>query len=41
MFKLDWKLGSTRRLATLGADGAFVDKGYAKKHHLVAGSPVR
>ena len=40
MFKLDWKLGSTATLATLGADGAFVDTGYAKKHHLVAGSPV-
>ena len=40
MFKLDWKLGSAATLATLGDDGAFVDTGYAKKHNLVAGSPV-
>ena len=24
----------------LGADGAFIDKGYAKKHELVIGSPI-
>ncbi len=41
MFKLDWKVGSAATLATLGDDGAFVDDGYAKKHHLVSGSPVR
>ena len=41
MFKLDWKLGSAATLATLGDDGAFVDTGYAKKHNLVAGSPVQ
>jgi putative ABC transport system permease protein len=40
MFKLDWKVGSNATMATLGADGAFTDTGYAKKHHLVAGSPV-
>ncbi len=40
MFKLDWKVGSNAALATLGDDGAFTDTGYAKKHHLVAGSPV-
>jgi putative ABC transport system permease protein len=40
MFRLDWKVGSDATIATLGADGAFVDDGYAKKHHLVAGSPV-
>jgi putative ABC transport system permease protein len=40
MFNLDWKVGSTATLATLGDDGAFVDTGYAKKHHLVKGSPV-
>ena len=38
MFKLDWTEGSTRTIATLGDDGAFVDKGYAKKHHLQVGS---
>ena len=41
MFNLDWKVGSRQTLATLGDDGAFVDDGYAKKHHLVAGSPLR
>jgi putative ABC transport system permease protein len=40
MFKLDWKVGSDATIANLGADGAFTDTGYAKKHHLVAGSPV-
>ena len=40
MFKLDWKVGSNAALATLGDDGAFTDTGYAKKHDLVAGSPV-
>ncbi|HEX9599194.1 MAG TPA: FtsX-like permease family protein [Gaiellaceae bacterium] len=41
MFQLDWKQGSGSVLANLGADGAFVDKGYAKSHHLRAGSPIR
>jgi putative ABC transport system permease protein len=40
IFKLDWKKGSTEVLAKLGEDGAFVDDGYAKKHHLELGSPV-
>jgi putative ABC transport system permease protein len=40
MFRLDWKVGSSATLATLGESGAFVDTGYAKKHHLVRGSPV-
>ena len=40
MFRLDWKVGSNATIATLGDDGAFVDTGYAKKHKLVAGSPV-
>ena len=40
MFQLDWKQGSGSLLATLGAKGAFVDKGYADKHHLQVGSPV-
>jgi putative ABC transport system permease protein len=40
MFSLDWVEGSTSVLATLGADGAFVDKGYASKHDLKVGSPV-
>jgi len=35
---LNWKQGSRAVLATLGAEGAFVDDGYASKHHLVLGS---
>jgi putative ABC transport system permease protein len=40
IFNLDWTEGSAQVLATLGADGAFVDKDYAKSHHLTIGSPV-
>jgi putative ABC transport system permease protein len=40
MFQLDWTQGSGSVLAKLGADGAFVDKGYAKDHHLRVGSPI-
>jgi putative ABC transport system permease protein len=40
MFNLDWTEGSASVLATLGEDGAFVDKDYAKSHHLTLGSPV-
>jgi putative ABC transport system permease protein len=41
MFNLDWKAGSAQVLATLGADGAFVDNDYAESHKLKLGSPVR
>jgi putative ABC transport system permease protein len=41
MFNLDWTAGSRSTIATLGADGAFVDKSYAKKHALHVGSPIR
>ena len=41
MFNLKWQKGSAEVLATLGKNGAFVDKGYAKDHHLGLGSPVR
>jgi putative ABC transport system permease protein len=41
IFLLDWTQGSQQTLATLGDDGAFTDKGYAKTHHLVVGSPVQ
>ena len=37
---LNWKEGSQAVLATLGATGAFVDDGYANKHHLTVGSPL-
>ena len=37
---LNWKRGSQAVLATLGSQGAFVDDGYATKHHLFVGSPL-
>src|SRR4051794_28505769 len=40
MFNLDWTVGSPQTIATLGDNGAFVDKDYAKSHKLVAGSPI-
>jgi ABC-type antimicrobial peptide transport system permease subunit len=40
MFNLDWVKGSHATLATLGPNGSFVDKGYAKSHHLTLGSPI-
>jgi putative ABC transport system permease protein len=40
VFNLDWKAGSSSVLANLGEDGAFVDKDYAKTHHLELGSPI-
>jgi putative ABC transport system permease protein len=40
MFLLDWKEGSQAVFSELGADGAFIDDGYAKKHNLHLGSPI-
>jgi putative ABC transport system permease protein len=40
MFKLKWKQGSQAVFSQLGADGAFIDDGYAKKHNLHLGSPI-
>ena len=40
MFRLDWQAGSQQTIANLGANGAFVDKDYAKSHNLRVGSPV-
>jgi putative ABC transport system permease protein len=37
---LDWKAGGQAVLGQLGRDGAVVDDGYAKRHHLVIGSPL-
>jgi putative ABC transport system permease protein len=37
---LKWKDGSQDVLASLGADGAFVDDGYADDHDLVVGSTI-
>ncbi len=40
LISLKWKDGSQDVLAELGADGAFVDDGYAKDHDLGVGSPI-
>jgi putative ABC transport system permease protein len=40
IFRMKWKEGSQDVLATLGANGAFVDEGYADDHNLHAGSPI-
>ena len=40
IFDIKWKNGTTQVLAQLGENGAFVDDGYAKKHHLQVGSPI-
>ncbi len=40
VFHLNWKNGSQAVLDTLGRNGAFVDKNFAKDHHLVVGSPI-
>ncbi len=37
---VDWQAGSQATPGRLGRNGAFVAKAYAKKHHLVVGSPV-
>jgi putative ABC transport system permease protein len=38
---LDWSEGSQSVFADLGEDGAFVDDGYAEKHNLQLGSPIK
>jgi putative ABC transport system permease protein len=40
VFTLNWIAGSQTVLATLGPNGAFVDKNFAKDHHLTVGSPI-
>ncbi|PWU25425.1 MAG: hypothetical protein C5B48_01325, partial [Candidatus Rokuibacteriota bacterium] len=40
VFNLDWTAGSSAVMDSLGQDGAFVDKDFAKKHSLTVGSPV-
>lgn len=40
LISLTWKDGSQEVLATLGADGAFVDDGFADDNDLQVGSPV-
>ena len=38
--RIDWLKGGVGVPATLGKNGAFTDKDYAKDHHLVIGSPI-
>jgi hypothetical protein len=38
LLQLDWKSGSQATYAELGRDGAIVDTGYAKRHHLEQGT---
>jgi putative ABC transport system permease protein len=38
--RIDWFRGTRSVPAQLGRDGAFVDKDYAKDHHLALGSPI-
>jgi putative ABC transport system permease protein len=41
IFSIDWQQGSDAVLARLGADGAFVDDDFAKKHDLGIGSTFK
>ena len=42
IFNIDWLHGGDNSIiARLGADGAFVDKGFAKSHNLTIGSPLQ
>ena len=40
MFSIEWKEGSPSVPAELGANGAFVDDGFAEDHNLHIGSPI-
>ncbi len=40
VINFDWDRGSKSVPERLGADGAFVDQDYRKKHHLKLGSPI-
>ncbi len=40
VISLVWKQGSPETMSALGQDGAFVDDGFAKDHHLTVGSSV-
>ena len=41
IFRMTWVHGSNDVFKELGAHGAFVDKGFAKDHHLTVGSPLK
>ena len=38
---LDWSDGSQAVFSELGADGAFIDNGFAEDHNLTVGSPIK
>jgi putative ABC transport system permease protein len=40
VLRLTWKHGSQATLDHLGDDGAVIESGYAKNHHLSVGSPI-
>jgi len=40
VIEMDWKQGSQNVVRTLGANGAFVDDGYASDHHLSVGDQI-
>jgi putative ABC transport system permease protein len=41
VFKLDWKVGSSHTLDSLGRNGAFISQAFSKDHHLHEGSTVQ
>ncbi len=42
IFRMNWLHGGSNAvIARLGANGAFVDNGFAKAHHLAIGSPLK
>jgi putative ABC transport system permease protein len=41
VIRVNWVQGSAAAADALGDDGTFVDKAYAKTHHLALGSPIR
>jgi putative ABC transport system permease protein len=42
IFRMKWLHGGSNAvIARLGADGAFLDDGFAKSHHLTIGSPLK
>ena len=40
LLQLQWKNGTNRAIATLGANGAIADDSFARTHHLTVGSPI-
>ena len=42
IFRMDWLHGGSNAvIARLGADGSFLESGFAKSHHLTIGSPLK